>query len=308
MVLEKPLGGFDSFSLAVFGWLARPLTKDSIGLSNDLVKARIPMLPVAYAATSIMIVFLTFVVCAALTLVMLIIAPNLTSPSGDQLLSIPIQIGLCFFLLVIIPALLGAVQLYSPGLTSYQRGRDMEKNLPYAASYVAAMSAANATPDKIFKSLARNLDIYGEISNEAAWIYQNMVFVGQDLVSTLKAAVDRSPSEKWGEFMQGMVGTITSGGNMKLYFLNRSEYYAQANRVAVKDLINQMALYAEVYVVVAVAFPIFAMIMALITFWVSGSGMTLEEEHLYAMVFGGLPLIQSVFSFIFWAISDEIGV
>lgn len=308
MVLEKPLGGFDSFSLAVFGWLARPLTKDSIGLSNDLVKARIPMLPVAYAATSIMIVFLTFVVCAALTLVMLIIAPNLTSPSGDQLLSIPIQIGLCFFLLVIIPALLGAVQLYSPGLTSYQRGRDMEKNLPYAASYVAAMSAANATPDKIFKSLARNLDIYGEISNEAAWIYQNMVFVGQDLVSTLKAAVDRSPSEKWGEFMQGMVGTITSGGNMKLYFLNRSEYYAQANRVAVKDLINQMALYAEVYVVVAVAFPIFAMIMALITFWVSGSGMTLEEEHLYAMVFGGLPLIQGVFSFIFWAISDEIGV
>ena len=108
--------------------------------------------------------------------------------------------------------------------------------------------------------------------------------------------------------MQGMVGTITSGGNMKLYFLNRSEYYAQANRVAVKDLINQMALYAEVYVVVAVAFPIFAMIMALITFWVSGSGMTLEEEHLYAMVFGGLPLIQGVFSFIFWAISDEIGV
>ena len=308
MALEKPLSGFDSFSLAVFGWLARPLTKDSIGLSNDLVKARIPMLPVAYAATSMMMVFLAFVVCAALTLVMLIIAPNLTSPTGDPLLSIPIQIGLCFFLLVIVPALIGAVQMYSPGLTSYQRGRDMEKNLPYAASYVAAMSAANATPDKIFKSLARNLDIYGEISNEASWIYQNMVFVGQDLVSTLKAAVDRSPSEKWGEFMQGMVGTITSGGNMKLYFLNRSEYYATANRVAVKDLINQMALYAEVYVVVAVAFPIFAMIMALITFWVSGSGMTLEEEHLYAMVFGGLPLIQGVFSFIFWAISDEIGV
>ena len=133
MALEKPLSGFDSFSLAVFGWLARPLTKDSIGLRNVLVKARIPMLPVAYAATSMMMVFLTFVVCAALTLVMLIIAPNLTSPTGDPLLSIPIQIGLCFFLLVIVPALIGAVQMYSPGLTSYQRGRDMEKNIPYAA-------------------------------------------------------------------------------------------------------------------------------------------------------------------------------
>lgn len=308
MGLEKPLTGFESFSLSLFGWLARPLTNDSIGLRNELVKARIPMLPVAYTAYSMMIVFLAFVVCAALTLVMLIIAPNLTSPTGDQLLSIQVQIGLCFFLLVIIPALLGAVQYYSPSLTAYQRGRDMDKNLPYAASYVAAMSAANATPDKIFKSLARNRDIYGEVSNDAAWIYQNMIFAGQDLVTTLKSAVDRAPSEKFGEFIQGMVGTITSGGNMKLYFLNRSEYYAQSNRVEVKDLINQMALYAEVYVVVAVAFPIFAMIMALITFWVSGSGMTLEEEHLYAMVFGGLPLIQGVFSFIFWAISDEIGV
>ena len=291
-----------------FGWLARPLTKDSITLRNNLVKAKISMLPFAYTASSLMMVFLAFIVCAALTLMMLLVAPSLTAPSGDQLLTIPIQIGLSFFLLVIIPFLIAAVQYYSPALTSYQRGRNMDKNLPYAASYVAAMAAASATPEKIFKSLARNRDIYGEIANDACWIYQNMAFVGIDLVTTLKSAVERSPSERFGEFIQGMVGTITSGGNMKLYFLNRSEYYAHANRVSVKDLINQMALYAEVYVVVAVAFPIFAMIMALITFWVSGSGMTLEEEHLYAMVFGGLPLIQGVFSFIFWAISDEIGV
>ena len=49
-----------------------------------------------------------------------------------------------------------------------QRIHDMDRKLPFAASYVAAMAAANATPSLIFKSLARNESIYGEISKDAA--------------------------------------------------------------------------------------------------------------------------------------------
>ena len=44
-----------------------------------------------------------------------------------------------------------------------RRGDMIEKYLPYAASYTAAMSAANATPAKIFRSLAMNKDIYGDV-------------------------------------------------------------------------------------------------------------------------------------------------
>lgn len=127
-------------------------------------------------------------------------------------------------------------------------------------------------------------------------------------MSTLKEAVDRSPSERFAEFLQGIVGTLTSGGNLKLYFLNRSEYYAQANRMHVKSVIQQMALFAEAYVVMAVALPIFAMIMAVITFWVSGSGMKLEEEHLYMMVFGMFPMIQIFFAYIFLSLSNEVSI
>ena len=54
------------------------------------------------------------------------------------------------------------------------RGDRLEKFLPYAASYTAAMSAANATPTKIFKSLAANEEIYGEIAYDAAMIYRDI--------------------------------------------------------------------------------------------------------------------------------------
>jgi flagellar protein FlaJ len=186
------------------------------------------------------------------------------------------------------------------------RATNMDRQLPFAASYVSAMAAANATPSQTFKSLARNKDIYGEISNDAAWIFHSMEFIGRDLVTTLKEAVDRTPSERFAEFLQGIIGTVTSGGNLKLYFLNRSEYYAQQNRVHVKDVLQQMALFSEAYVVVAVALPIFAMIIAVITFWVSGSGMQLEEIHMYLLVFGGFPIIQIIFSGLFYSLSQEV--
>ena len=182
----------------------------------------------------------------------------------------------------------------------------MDRQLPFAASYVSAMAAANATPTQTFKSLARNEDIYGEISVDAAWIFHSMEFMGRDLVTTLKEAVDRTPSERFAEFIQGIIGTVTSGGNLKLYFLNRSEYYAQQNRTHVKDVLQQMALFSEAYVVVAVALPIFAMIIAVITFWVSGAGMQLEEIHMYLLVFGGFPVIQIIFSGLFYSLSQEV--
>ena len=53
----------------------------------------------------------------------------------------------------------------SAARAAHARGVALEKYL-YAASYTA-MAAANATPHKIFKSLALNGEIYGEIAYDS---------------------------------------------------------------------------------------------------------------------------------------------
>tara|TARA_B100001105_G_scaffold99010_1_gene79111 strand:- start:308 stop:1243 length:936 start_codon:yes stop_codon:yes gene_type:complete len=306
------LTGFETFSRVLLGWLGRLLTKDSIGLRNDLVKARIPLLAEDYMASSIMQVIVTFVGGVLFVLFLLgFLIPQIEmmeNPSTGENFSVSntVQYAIIGILVFALPALVGLIQLFTPGWVASSRATNMDRQIPYAASYVSALAAANATPSQTFKSLARNKDIYGEISNEAAWIFHSMEFMGRDLVTTLKEAVDRTPSERFAEFIQGIIGTVTSGGNLKLYFLNRSEYYAQQNRVHVKDILQQMALFSEAYVVVAVALPIFAMIIAVITFWVSGAGMQLEEIHMYLLVFGGFPIIQIIFSGLFYSLSMEI--
>jgi len=306
------LTGFETFSRVLLGWLGRLLTKDSIGLRNDLVKARIPLLAEDYMASSIMQVIVTFVGGVLFVLFLLgFLIPQIEmmeNPSTGENFSVSstVQYAIIGIIVFALPALVGLIQLFTPGWVASSRATNMDRQIPYAASYVSALAAANATPSQTFKSLARNKDIYGEISNEAAWIFHSMEFMGRDLVTTLKEAVDRTPSERFAEFIQGIIGTVTSGGNLKLYFLNRSEYYAQQNRVHVKDILQQMALFSEAYVVVAVALPIFAMIIAVITFWVSGAGMQLEEIHMYLLVFGGFPIIQIIFSGLFYSLSMEI--
>ena len=307
------LTGFETFSRVLLGWLGRMLTKDSIGLRNDLVKARIPLLAEDYMASSIMQVLVTFVGGVLFVLFLLgFLIPQIETmenPStGENFspVSDKVKLALIGILVFALPALVGLIQLFTPGWVASSRATNMDRQIPYAASYVSAMAAANATPSQTFKSLARNKDIYGEISNDAAWIYHSMEFLGRDLITTLKEAVDRTPSERFAEFVQGIIGTVTAGGNLKLYFLNRSEYYAQQNRIHVKDILQQMALFSEAYVVVAVALPIFAMIIAVITFWVSGAGMQLEEIHMYLLVFGGFPIIQIIFSGLFYSLSQEI--
>ena len=61
------LTGFETFSRVLLGWFGRMVTKDSVELKNQLVKARIPLLPEDYVASSAMQVVLTFLGCLLYT-------------------------------------------------------------------------------------------------------------------------------------------------------------------------------------------------------------------------------------------------
>ncbi len=185
------------------------------------------------------------------------------------------------------------------------RAARLEKYLPYAASYTAAMSAANASPQKIFRSLAMNEEIYGDISYDSGLIYRDITLLGYDLLTAIKLSVDRAASPWLTEFFQGMVGTLTSGGNLKLYFLNRAEHYMRENRTRLQVFLETLAMLAESYVVVAVAMPLFLIVMLVIMFWVSGSGSQMSEGMLYGVIMGVLPLIHVAYCALVWLMSEE---
>ena len=124
-----------------------------------------------------------------------------------------------FFAKILIPAIFGFIIPFgtfkylkgSASRAAKLRGVALEKYLPYAASYTAAMAAANATPHKIFKSLALNGDIYGEIAYDSAMIYRDVSLLGYDLLTAMKMGVGRAASPWMTEFFDDLIKARESG-------------------------------------------------------------------------------------------------
>ena len=314
--------GITSLSNYLFGGLGNRVARDNYELQSDLLKSHSNMMPATYIAYSAFITLIIWLIGIVVSLVVtFVVLPvmeqNVVGEDPDTLqdiyweqpaiLGVPIGILLVLFCFILLPVLIWKLMMKMPGITVSTIAPKIDRKLPYAATFVAAMAAANATPDKIFKALAKQEAVYGLVSQEATLIYRDLNYLGKDLVSTLKMAVERAPSEKLAEFFQGIVGTITAGGNLKLYFLNRAEYYSEENRVRVKMIIDTLALFAESYVVAAVAMPIFLMIIMVITLWVQTSGFTMDKTMLYLIVFAMLPLMQTSYSALFYMYSKDVG-
>jgi hypothetical protein len=309
-------------------------------LSDNLVKGSMKMMPEVYLATAIMTTIAITLICWGF--VSLFFIPDIGIIAYWESIQDPATIDYCFEWEywnkdLVDPTRPGngcdefAYQVFPPGMKAViialggviipyaafkynkggakreadRRGAMIEKYLPYAASYTAAMSAANATPSKIFRSLAMNKEIYGDVSDDAALVYRDVTLLGYDLITAMKMSVDRAASVWLTEFFQGMVGTLTAGGQLKLFFLNRAEHYMRENRTRLQMFLESIALLAESYIVVAVAMPLFLIVMLVIMFWVSGSGAQMSEGMLYGIVLGFVPMIHVAYAILVWTSSKE---
>lgn len=156
-----------------------------------------------------------------------------------------------------------AIVLGYPKSRAKARARDIDAKLPYAANYITAMASAGVIPSEIFKSLASQ-QVYGEAAREAAWIYKDLEVHGKDVVTAMRRAIDRSPSDKFRDLLQGAITTITSGGDLTNYFRTKARRLQIENRAHQQEFIETMGLMSEAYVTAAVAGPLFLLVMIVI--------------------------------------------
>ena len=194
----------------------------------------------------------------------------------------------------------------SPGGKAKRISRDIEKRLPSAMSFISAMASADVNIDIIFKELAKQ-KIYGEIRVEAEWITRDTELLGIDILSAIKKSTFRTPSKKFQDFLQGVITTSTSGGQLKPFFLLKAEEYEKDAKLEMKARMETLGLLAESFVTVVVAFPLFLVVILAIMAIVGGnSGGTMMI--LYLVVLLMIPLAQFGFVFIIWNSEKESAV
>jgi flagellar protein FlaJ len=177
----------------------------------------------------------------------------------------PFFIGLGLF---IIPSLFSSITfllIYSyPVSVRQTRKRDIDANLPFALTHMAAVAESGAPPFTIFKILAE-FEEYGEISKEAARIKRDVEVFGLDALSALRERVQKTPSKKFQYILQGLLSTIQSGGDIKTYLMEESKK-SMFDYAIKKEKYNQlMSIYADLYTALLLAAPmIFIVVLSML--------------------------------------------
>lgn len=273
-----------------YGWFGRIAEeKVSETLKNDLQSAHIEIRAGAYLSTVMLNSLLGFVatavfICVFVFFLLPLAGVYLTGMLAMFFLFIPVLVGVLIYV----------ISMLFPGSKAKSRGKKIDANLAYALNFISAMSSAGVTPTEIFRSLSKQ-ETYGEVQEEAAWIYRDVAVMGLDIITAIRNNIQRTPSKKFKEFLQGLVVTVTSGGSLKSYFMNKTEQYLWENRQTQKQLIESLGIMAESYVTTAVAGILLLLIVIPLMMIISGDW---NSMFLYIMIFMIVPLIHGGFSFV----------
>ncbi len=205
--------------------------------------------------------------------------------------------------MVLFGLLMKKILLHIPKSKAKSRAVNIDKKLSSAMSFVASLASADVNVDVIFKELAKQ-PIYGEIQKEAEWITRDTELLGIDILSAIREGAKRSPSLKWQEFLQGVVTTSASGGQLKPYFIVKLDEYEKDNQLENKRKTETLGILAESYVTVVVAFPLFLIVIIAIMAITNGQGAS-SIPMLYAIDGLMVPASQGMFIFITWSMTKE---
>lgn len=290
------LGWWEMTSWRVMGRLARRNIDKHPNLDDDLLKAHMKIRPEEYLAVAYMNTFVAGVSGAVLGVVLFLVLSmaGLLMVGGIMLpvLALAVPVGVFFG------------TLGGPASRAKQRGKDIDLRIASAMSFISAMSSANVNVDVIFRELSRQ-PIYGAIQEEAEWVTRDAEFLGIDILTALKRAALRTPSRKFQDFLQGVVTTSTSGGQLKPYFLVKAEQYEKENKLDLKARMETLGLMAETFVTVVVAFPLFLVVILAIMALIGGSGMVIVIV-IYIIVGVMVPAMQVMFIWLIRGLSQEV--
>jgi len=217
----------------------------------------------------------------------------------------PSTYSLLLFLLLpgLVVGSIGLFFLYYPGYRIKRRAYKINLFLPYAINFINSMAVAGISPSEIFTTLA-TINLYGELQKETKKIAKEISIMNVDSIAALKHAIEISPSRKWQEFLQGIIGCIQSGSELYIYLQNSVNKLMDDDYVERQKDLDLLGIIAEIFVVCAMAFPIFLVIIVTVFGFFAGSA---DNSNFILIIFALfiMPLIYVGFYYLIRSTSLE---
>jgi len=265
----------------LFGNISERLTERFPGLTEMVRRAYLGVGPSSYVSLFLLTGVIMSSAAFAVTLVISIFLAHMAI------------LGVIFFSALAFGGgwLLALLIFYGYPLLRIQRMKaEIERDMPFIASYMAVMASAGVNPYEIFKSLARG-NIIPSITPVAETIVRDVELLGFDALSAILRAAQLSPSPRLRAFLDGIVSTIYTGGDLGDYLRGATEEALRIQRVKLRETAETLSIFGEAFVALFVAGPIFITVMLALMALLGGMGGLLGPMGLLQlMIYVFLPV------------------
>lgn len=272
------MANFSAFATGLFGRVVDKYEKTFEFVRDSLPRAGIKIPFRTYLSLSFLSTSLIYIFSLIITLLIL------SFLKINFLLKTIITIYIPLFLAL----LTFAIFILLPYQKVNSRKKNIDLNLPFALSHMAAIAESGVPPYMIFRLLS-GFDEYGEIAREMKILVRNVETFGIDPLTAVRELAERTPSIELRQIMLGFVSTTESGGDVKTYIKNAGEQALFNWRLKREKFMQQLSAYAEFYTGILIAAPLFIIslfaVMSLIQPNIGGLDiLTLAKLSIYGLI------------------------
>ena len=166
----------------------------------------------------------------------------------------------------------------------------IDKSMLSSVTYMYALTKGGVSIYDVFRSLSEYTHIFGTCAEEVSYIVRDMDYLGKDFISALKSAKERTPSEIFKDFIDGLI-LVSNSRAIVEYIKNKSEYYQGMAELANRNFLRRLDVLAEIYVTVLVAGPLFIMTTLIVLQLFRPA----SAQILYVLIYAIIPLANLLF-------------
>jgi len=274
MPLLKTLEGV---SYRLFGSLSSSFLSNVFEFKEHLAKAGIQIYPETY----ISLMFLM----ALLTLPVSIVAFVL------------IYFTKIVFLILLVPMPIYVMVgfMVAPMSKASERASALEREMPFAATYVTVMASGGIPPYMSFKRLT-DVELLPATRKEARGLIRDVEIFGVDPLSALEKSAKYNPLDIFKDFISGYASTVIIGGDVIHFLESKAQDIFKAGSMQVKAAAERMGMLLESFIIVMVLMSLcFYILFSVESIYSTGMDMG-SSVILYTYVF--TPMLSIVFLYL----------
>ncbi|MEF8799685.1 MAG: type II secretion system F family protein [Halolamina sp.] len=171
------------------------------------------------------------------------------------------------------------------------RASEIEATLPRTIAFIYALSRSGMAFPAILDTLTQNERVYGEAASEIGVAVRDMNTFGTDVLNALDRMAQRTPSESLDEFGANLASVLGSGQSLSVFLKDQHDRYQEQAESQQRQYLELLATFAEAYVTVLVAGPLFLITILVVIGLVLADTLPL----LRLVVYVGVPLASAAF-------------